>query len=390
MNILQVTTDAVTIRAFLMDFPDYFKKLGVVFDCASSNVSDFEDVRSRYNKVFDIPFTRNFLGFRNHLLAFSKLKVLIESSDYDIIHVHTPIAAFLVRLCQWRCKGLKKQKVLYTAHGFHFYRGGGVKNIIFLTLEKIAAFWTDELVVINTEDYNNAIKYRLLPPEHVHYMPGIGVDIKKFSHCEINDDYLESLSLGEHSKVFLMIAELVPQKNHKKVIKAVSMVQDKNVVLLCAGSGSIKEKLESYAEKLGVSNRVKFLGFRNDVKSLLSVSTGLILFSNREGLPRSALEAFSAGVPVIAANIRGLNDLLSEGGGILVDNHSTEYLADSIRKLSFDQDLRTRLSCEATSIVKKYSIHNILKLYEELYFCIKNRVVVAKNHYGKDYVEENF
>src|SRR5207249_867737 len=111
---------------------------------------------------------------------------LVAAEGYDLVHVHSPVAAFVTRMALRRMRRQGKPRVIYTAHGFHFYQGSPrVRGTLFRTLERLAGRWTDHLVVINREDEAAALKYGIVPPQRLRYMPGIGVDTQVYSAASV-------------------------------------------------------------------------------------------------------------------------------------------------------------------------------------------------------------
>ena len=126
----------------------------------------------------NIPFSRSVLN-KNNLKSYKKLKELFKKNHYDLVYVHTPIASILTRLVakKYRKAGTK---VIYMAHGFHFYKGAPKKNwLLYYPIEKKCARYTDLLITINQEDYLLAKKK--FHAKCVKYLPGIGIDLNKFS-----------------------------------------------------------------------------------------------------------------------------------------------------------------------------------------------------------------
>lgn len=372
MKILHVTTDAITLKSFLLPIPLHFNDRNCRVDCAASNIDDYPEISQCFYNSYNLPFSRSLSSFKSHIISLKKIKELVGQEKYDIVHVHTPIASFLVRFALRKMRLAKQTKVVYTAHGFHFYKGGQrLSNFIYSTAEKVAGNWTDKLVVINREDYDSAKGLKIVKKADLVYMPGIGVDLKVYKrhgfNCAEKQTFLKSIGIENNSFIFLMIAEFIPRKNHNLVIEAFSKIKSKNAYLLLAGNGPEKENLVKLANNLGVSEKILFLGYRKDISKLISVSSATILFSKHEGLPRSSLESYAAGVPVIAANIRGLNDLIETGGGVLIDNHDTNALADTIDHIVTDEVYREKLSSETQKVIEKYSLDNILDDHNQLY-----------------------
>ncbi len=265
--------------------------------------------------VIDIPFDRNPLSSMN-MIAFKELKELIHKEKYQLIHCHTPIAGVLTRLAAKKVR--KTCKVIYTAHGFHFYKGALIKNwFIFYPAEWISAWYTDILITINSEDY--ALAKKKLHAKKIEYVPGIGIDVESIWNLHVNCEQVKlELGLMPGQKMLLSVGELNKNKNHRIVIEALSRLNDKNIHYYIAGEGELKEELEKLAEQLNIGKQVHLLGYRKDIIAL-NKSADLFCFpSHREGLSVSLMESIACGTPVICSNIRGNRDLANGNSNVLL------------------------------------------------------------------------
>ena len=301
-----------------------------------------------------------------------QLRELVAKEKYDIVHVHTPVAAFVARLALRELKSRQFIKVVYTAHGFHFYKGGNkIKNCAYLTAEKVASRWTDHLVVINDEDYEAAIRW-LLPLDKITLMPGIGIDFQQYNTSNIKGMQVklvrDELGLREDDKLVLMVAEFVPRKRHADVVKAMQIVNYSKVHIAFAGNGPLLEQIKKMANLSRTSERIHFLGQRHDVPVLIAASCATILPSQQEGLPRAIMESMAQRVPVIGTNIRGSRDLLQNGCGIIVEVGDIAGLASAIDYLvSVGDAERENIVNNAYKRVSGYDIQNIQRMHEKLY-----------------------
>lgn len=310
MKILYVTALNETINAFLV--PHILKLVddGNIVECACKINRNIDDrLSSKCIKHYNIEFSRNPLNINYHKVI-NEIRQIQIKNNYDIVHVHTPIAAFLTRFALRNFK----VKIIYTAHGFHFFKGSPVKNwILYFQLEKLAAKWTDRLVTINEEDYSIASKFNLRKNGEVFFMHGVGIDSKdyemeKFDHVS----YRESLGLKKDDFIILVIADLNKNKNHIQLLKAVKILNNiyPKLKVICAGDGPLKNKLIKKVKEFNLENNVIFLGFRSDIKELINISNIIGLFSKREGLPKCLMESLVCGKPILVNNIRGSRDFV--------------------------------------------------------------------------------
>lgn len=314
---------------------------------------------------WDIPFSRSPYQLSN-LKAIKLLMNLFDQYYFDLIHVHTPVASFLVRYTAKKCK---QGVVLYTAHGFHFYKGAPIQNwLIYYTAEKLARRWTDGLIVMNKEDYRNGQRLGFKENESLFFAHGVGVSLDQYS---VNGDVnvREQLGIKKNDVVVTYIAELNHNKNHlfllrnwKKILQYHS-----NVHCLIVGKGEKEKELKKYVEQNHLEN-IHFLGFRNDIPIILSNSDIVTLLSFREGLPRCVMEAMASRKPLVVTNIRGSRDLVKHGvNGFVVDLEDDQSLIESFVKLINDKKLREQMGQASLNEVQPYSLTNVLHEMQRIY-----------------------
>lgn len=370
MKILQVTTVGTTINAFLLPFAKEFKNQGWQVDAAAEGVNDFPNIIATHDNVYNVEFCRNPLKIKQLLTSVVQIRRLIKRNGYDVVHVHTPIAAFLTRLAT---VGLIKTKIFYTAHGFHYINTNTkLKNFIFYLAEKITSFKTEHLFVINDDDYKFAIGKKIAIKDKVTKMYGIGVDESLYQfNADVRIKKRGQLNI-EHEFIILQIAELNHNKNQQQILHALAKLKKQQLgsfKYILAGAGPELQRLELLTKQLNLTNDVQFLGFRNDVQDLISAADVLCLSSQREGLPRCIMEAMCAERPIIASNIRGCNDLLSSGCGILVQYNNTDAWVEGFKMLINNAELRTKMGRRGLQHIKQYYTENdvvnsVVKIYQ--------------------------
>ena len=369
MKILQVTTVATTLNAFLLPYAKAFKALGWQVDAAAEGVNNFPGVIAAHDNVYNIDFCRNPLKVKQLFASVIQVRRLIKRNGYDIVHVHTPIAAFLTRLA---AVGLRNTKIFYTAHGFHYINTNTkVKNLIFYLAEKIASFKTDHLFVINNEDYRFAVDKKIASKDKVTKIYGIGVDESLYQfNAEMRNQKRQQINV-ENDFVILQIAELNHNKNQQQVLHALAKLKQQQLgefKYILAGVGPELQQLELLTKQLNLTDDVQFLGFRNDVQDLISAADVVCLSSQREGLPRCIMEAMCAERPIIASNIRGCNDLLSSGCGELVQYNDTEAWVEGFTTLIQNPELRLIMGRKGLQEIKKnYTEKDVVNSVIDIY-----------------------
>jgi glycosyltransferase involved in cell wall biosynthesis len=372
-RLLMITTVPATLRAFLLPYARHFTAQGWRVDAMAQGVSACTECEDHFHHVWDVEWTRNPFDLARLLVSAQQVRAVVAGQGYDLVHVHTPIAAFVARgaLRQMRRSGAPK--VIYTAHGFHFHTGRGpIGNLLFSTLELHAGRWTDELVVINREDMLAARRLRIVPPGHLHYMTGIGVDTNRFDPARVTAADVSAvraaLGLDPATPLFLVLGEFIRRKRHRDVIDALARLTDTGAHLALAGDGPLLEIARAQAARLGLAGRVHFLGFRRDVPALIRASSAVVLVSEQEGLPRSVLEALCLETPVIGSDIRGTRELLEDDCGWLVPVGDVDGIAQAMAAVvAHPDDARARGCRGRVKVQRGYDQASILRQHEALY-----------------------
>ena len=358
-NILYITTLSRTINAFLVPHIEKLISEGNIVDCACSvDIEIDKNLTEKGVKVFDIPFTRNPFHPKN-INAFRSLIKIQTEYRYDIVHVHTPIAALYGRLLKAKFPEIK---TIYTVHGFHFYKGAPLLNwCIYYPIEKIMSNFTDTIITMNTEDYERAQKFNI---NKIHKIHGVGVDFASYNlNLFQKEEIRKKLKLSIDDFVILMIAEVNQNKNHKQMINAVEILKKRgiHVKVICAGDGPMLEGLKNSVKIKGLEDNINFLGFRNDINELIIACDMGILLSQREGLPRNIMELMACEKTVIGTNIRGIRDLIEDNiNGFLVPINEPNETADKIELLYKDRMLLEKMSLNANRLIKKYDVNQVV------------------------------
>lgn len=298
-------------------------------------VSEFRrELEEKGIRVFDVPIPRSIFKIKQMAISFKKLKYLADNNHYKIVHVHSPIGGVIGRLA-FRKARQSGTKVVYTAHGFHFFDGASLINwILFYPIERFCSRFTDILITINHEDYKRALSWNTC---HVEYVPGIGVDTETFIQDENREKLRNSLNLSDEDFVFMSTGQISVRKNHEVFIRALARVNEKRIKYVIVGFGELEQKLMHLAHQLGLADRIIFTGYRDDVKDLLHAVDAFAFPSLQEGLPVAMMEAMSAGLPILCSRIRGNTDLIRDGeGGYLYDCNDIEGFTEGILKIAFN------------------------------------------------------
>lgn len=315
---------------------------------------------------YNINFSRKITHIFSHIRAYKQIKKLIYQNKYEFIHCHSPIGGVCGRIA---AHGLNT-KVIYTAHGFHFFKGAPIKNwLIYYPVEKFLAKYTDVLITINKEDFKRALKFKA---KKVEYVPGVGINLNKFIPQTLEQKKLLRKKYGYNQNDFILIyvAELSYRKNQEMLINAVNVIKDeiKDVKLLIVGIGDMLESYAQLVRRLNIEKNVEFLGFRNDVASLMAISDVAVSTSRQEGLPVNVMEAMATRLPLIVTSCRGNRDLVIDGeNGIVVELDDANKFANGILTLYQSSKLRDEYGERSLELVKQYSTQNVMLDMAKIY-----------------------
>ena len=356
------------LNLFHLPYLRWFHDRGWQVDVAANN--DFEDPADCVIPCCDhhyvLPFERSPFKKEN-LLAYRQLKELLDREHYDIIHCHTPMGGVIARLAAGSARN-RGTKVIYTAHGFHFYRGAPWVNwLLYYPVERLLSRRTDLLLTINAEDHRRARTFHAGRTELVN---GVGIDLSRFAEAtaEQRAQVRRELGLQEGDTFAITVGTVIPRKNQAVLVRAVRELCDPNFHLFLAGDGPLEPELKRLAEELEVEKQVHLLGFRRDVYRLSSAADLFLFSSRQEGLSVSVMEAMACGLPIAASRIRGNTDLIDPGeGGFLVDPDDAQGFADAIRQLLAQPETRERMKRHNLNKIQAYSLQAVTEQMARLY-----------------------
>jgi glycosyltransferase EpsD len=296
------------------------------------------------------------------------MKQVMRQGDYDIIWTNEPVMGVVTRFCARKIRRTGT-KVLYMAHGFHFYDGAPLQNwLIYYPIERMMAQYTDVIVTVNSEDYYRARTFRTKDVKYIH---GIGINTERLTRNGNIDGIRRELNLPNDAFVVLSVGELNKNKNHSTIIRAISRMNDPQVHYLVCGKGDTYDKLCRLSKKLSVEGNIHFLGYRRDVVDICSQADVYVMPSFREGLPVSSLEAMYCGLPLLTSNIRGLVDVNKNGeNGYLYDPIDVGGFSTGIEKLKSSPQLRREMGQRNKQVVIPFTLENtkkeVLEIINEL------------------------
>jgi glycosyltransferase involved in cell wall biosynthesis len=365
MKILYVTTISNTVNAFLIPHIRMLISMGYTVDVAFNIVQGVSpEIIGLGCKVYNVEFQRSPLKKQNYI-AYKKIKKIIKDEAYDMVHTHTPVASALVRLA---CRHMQNVRIIYTAHGFHFYKGAPIKNwLIYYPIEWFLSKYTDLIITINKEDYVRA--KRTFISCIIKYIPGVGVDVKKISKV-IVDKASKRCEVGIPYDAFLVISvgELNENKNHEIIIKAIAKMNNPNIYYFICGQGHLRDHLYGLIKRLHLEKQVKLLGYRKDIIELNMIADVFAFPSKREGLGVAAIEAMACGLPIVTSNIHGIVDYSVNGEtGYSCNPNDVNEFVKAISRLKYDEKLRDIMgNCNITR-AKKFDLDFVTSELGKIY-----------------------
>lgn len=375
-----------TISGFLPQFEKNDVKLLKQMGCQIHYASNFTNPIYAFDKteleknevaLHQIDIEKSPAKINKNIKAIKQLIKIIDENDIDIVHCHNPMGGVAARIAARA--GKRKPKVIYTAHGFHFYKGAPMMNwLLFYTAERFLARYTDIIVTINREDYIRAKKFRLKKNGEVYLIHSVGVDKEKFApRPELRETKRAELGIPADAFHIVTAAELNENKNQKLVIEAVAALKNKskihadkayNIYYTICGKGPNEDKLRELIKAYGLENNVSLLGYRTDMDEILQTADVFAFPSIREGLGVAAIEALMCNVPLIAADNRGTREYVSDGNnGIVCRYDAVDEFKEAIELLYGNTAYRKRMADRCRESVKKFTIEEVEKTMTKVY-----------------------
>ncbi|MBN1056572.1 glycosyltransferase family 1 protein [Clostridium botulinum] len=316
------------------------------------------------DKIIPVEFEKNMFSIKNFHNSI-KIRKNIKKENYNIIYLHTTLAAFFTRLSIMTL--FKKPKlIINTVHGYLFDDNTKfIKKSIMILAEKLVKCVTDTIIVMNSTDYNIAKKYNLFK-NNIYLINGMGINTENFPSINPNEKLLlrKENAFSDKDLILIYVAEFSKRKNQIFLINSLKKLIDEgfsDVKLLLLGDGKMFDNIKSYSDELGISNNIIFTGYTKKTCMYYQLSDVCVSSSRIEGLPFNIVEAMSTGLPVIASNIKGHSDLVKQNkNGYLFEYNNIDQFCNYIKKIYYNKELQCKMRISSSEISKEYSLKNVL------------------------------
>jgi len=331
---------------------------------------DIRDFRAMGIPVHIIPMVRE-ISAREDFLALRQLVRHFQAIEYDIVHAHSSKAGALARWALYFARGKRRPKVVYTPHVFPFLmRTSRPRQFVFWMVEKLSARHTDHWIAVSQADYRAALAARLCNAEQLSIIYN-GVDLHRFPSSPSREAARRYLGIGNDRFVLGAVGRLTRQKGQVYLLRALPQLvkQIPNLCLLLIGDGEDRPFLEKLTRWLNLEKHVIFAGNQPRVEPLYPGMDIFLLASLWEGCPYTLLEAMYSRLPVVASDIEGNREIVTDGEtGLLIPPASPEAIAAAVVSLHNSPEQRVRMGCAAHDlVVSSFTVERMCEQTGRLY-----------------------
>lgn len=349
--------------AFHLPYIQWFKDHGYEVHVAAGGERDV--VVPHADKMFYLSLERHPFKLAN-IKACKELRRIIAEEGYCLVHCHTAMGSVVARIAARMERAAGRLKMLYTAHGFHFFKGSPKRYwLMYYPMEKYLSKYTDAIITINQEDYD-LVKTYGFKNRNTYKIPGIGINTQRLivSNEALRHSLRREYGYAQDAFLMIYIAEYIERKNHRFIIEALPELAKvlPNVKVLFAGRGRLMEQMKTLASELHVEPYVDFLGFRKDIGQLIALSDIGISASRQEGLGLNIAEEMYSGLSVVATEDRGHKELIDDGkNGFIFKQGDRKTFVECIVQLARNPEMRAQFGESAKEKMRRFTLENALK-----------------------------
>ncbi len=356
-------------------------RVGIAVGKTVDPQEDIEAYSARYGiPVFRVPGLVREISPVDDIAALFAVRSIIRRFRPDIVHTHTSKAGIIGRFAA-RLAG--RPGIVHTPHGHIFY---GYFNPwttrAFILAERLAARITDRIVTLTGAGRDDHLRFGIGNPGMYRVIPS-GIDMGRY---EGKDGSGVRAEIGCGSgPVVGWAGRLVPVKDCGTFLRAMVLVlaERPDACAVVAGDGEERDGLVRFAEELGISARVRFLGDRRDMPSVFASFDVFVLSSVNEGFGRVIIEAMAAGAPVVSTAVGGTPEVIDDGvTGLLVPPGDPGKMAAAMLRVLGEPGLAERLRTQSRFGMVRYTTRFMVDAYEDIYSDLLGRGDTLRNRDG--------
>lgn len=333
---------------------------------------DLQAIQQRGIRTFEIPMSRGIRPLEDGV-ALWRIHRLLKQHAFDLVHSHSSKAGFLGRLAAKRAGS--RVITIYSPHAISISA-----NPAYAHLERFAGHFTDAMLGVSRSEREELESYKVVPASKLHYVTA-GIDVSAFAAYSDSGEFRRQMSIPADAILIGTAGRLAPQKDPLTFVRAAAQLHHAGVpaYFAWAGDGELREQAEDLARSLGVAERVRFTGYRRDIRPFLAALDVFALTSRYESFGYVTCEAMALGKPVVATNVAGSKELVQDGEtGLLIPCGDVDACAAAVRKLAGDPVLRRAMGAAGRQrVCEHYDVGRMVRQVEDFYWKLWEKL---RNH----------
>jgi len=324
-----------------------------------------------------LPQLRRELSPVDDYFAFRRVLAILRDFRPQIVHTHMAKAGAIGRAAAAVHNRLAapadRARIVHTYHG-HVLEGyfSPAKTAIFVGLERQLARSTDRIVAISPAIRDELLtEHRIGRGDQYRVIP-LGFDLSAMAAVDdpARAAARQSLGISPSAHVVSTVGRLTAIKQHQLFLETARLVAnaDPAAIFLIAGDGELRGALETATRDFGLTDRVRFLGWRRDLATIYGASDVFLLTSRNEGTPVALIESLAAGVPGVSTDVGGVKDVIDANTGALAPVDDAAGLASAVQRLIADPVLRKTMGERGrASVLARYGLDRLVNDVDALY-----------------------